>query len=948
MRKILLSIILISLSTFAANAQIKAFPGAEGFGQFAKGARAGVTPAIYHVTNLNDTGSGSFRDAISQPNRFIVFDVAGIININERLVFSGNLTVAGQTAPGDGITVYGNGVSFSGAKDVIVRYIRFRMGNKGDAGKDAAGIANGSDMIFDHISVAWGLDENFSISWDGKGTEPGNITIQKSIIGQGVMVHACGGLIQTSGGVSILKNLYIDNKTRNPKVKGLNQFVNNVIYNWGSEGGYILGGDSEGPSWGAIENNYFIKGPSTGGTDAFVRGNANFQVYHKGNFIDTSADGQLNGTLAPDSVFGPVTFVNTVDAFNSAPKSHPGLATTTSAADAYNWVIDSVGACIPARDEVDKYMLNEMISLGTKGALINGEADLGLVNSVGTVFHASKQTDTDNDGMPDVWEEANGLNKNEASDALLVASDGYLNIEHYINGITAGTPFIKYPTFPSGKAISTNSITFRWTNNVTDADSIVIEQSTDNVNFTEIARIGASLSEYKVNGLAEITYYYYRLKTIKGTLESLYSDVLKAKTLGTAAAPIACTIPVPADNALIASFTQTTLSWTNLTGNFGGVLHYDVFAGTSPDSMVLVADSITGVSFSLTVLPSTTYYWRVDAINYFGNQSGDLWSFTSGKKPEREKVAYWPMNETEGLTAANDVFGFATAQNFVPAWSAGKIGNAVTISSSPTNAALVQSHYDAISLGAESFSVELWFKSSGGAVDWYLIHKGSHVKNTTTGATGKWFGIQYNKTGSNDRLTWGIDDDVTKSYIDIKPGSTYFNNTWNHLVCIRDMEADKLYVYLNGVLKGSTTDNTGNIAETENIVLGNTNVAFINAFGGSIDEVSIIKGVLTAEEILENYQTGLKTGFRPVSLENNLKSYPNPFKDELTVQLPTQPEGRATVEFYSVTGQLSMVKQGNIVNNSIHINALNSLSNGVYICVIKTAKNESYAVRILK
>ena len=220
-------------------AQQLAFPGAEGYGRFAKGARASESPEIYHVTNLNDSGEGSLRDAISKPNRVIIFDVSGIINIKSRLVFSKNLTIAGQTAPGDGITIYGNGVSFSASDNIIVRHLRMRMGLKGDSGKDAAGIANGSNMIFDHISAAWGLDENFSINWDDKGYEPYNITIQNSIIGQGIMPHACGGLIQSNGGISLYRNLYIDNKTRNPKVKGLNQFVNNVVYNWGDGGCYI-------------------------------------------------------------------------------------------------------------------------------------------------------------------------------------------------------------------------------------------------------------------------------------------------------------------------------------------------------------------------------------------------------------------------------------------------------------------------------------------------------------------------------------------------------------------------------------------------------------------------------------------------------------------------------------------------------------------------------------
>lgn len=229
-------------------AQQLAFPGAEGYGRFAKGARASESPEIYHVTNLDDSGKGSLRDAVSQPNRIIVFDVAGVIKLKSRLVFSKNLTIAGQTAPGEGVVVYGNGVSFSAAENIIVRYLRIRMGIGGTSGADAAGIANGGNMIFDHVSATWGLDENFSINWDSKGFEPYNITIQNSIIGQGIMVHACGGLIQTNGGVTLYRNLYIDNKTRNPKVKGLNQFVNNVVYNWGEGGAYILG-DTEASSW---------------------------------------------------------------------------------------------------------------------------------------------------------------------------------------------------------------------------------------------------------------------------------------------------------------------------------------------------------------------------------------------------------------------------------------------------------------------------------------------------------------------------------------------------------------------------------------------------------------------------------------------------------------------------------------------------------------------------
>ena len=155
-----LSTILIGFSLLLgaqeASAQQLAFPGAQGWGRFAIGARNGGS--VYHVTNLNDAGAGSLRDAVSQPNRIVVFDVSGVIRIQSRIAFAKNLYVAGQTAPGEGVTVYGDGVSFSGADNAIVRYMRFRMGAVGTRDKDCAGISNGQNMIFDHCSFAWGQD----------------------------------------------------------------------------------------------------------------------------------------------------------------------------------------------------------------------------------------------------------------------------------------------------------------------------------------------------------------------------------------------------------------------------------------------------------------------------------------------------------------------------------------------------------------------------------------------------------------------------------------------------------------------------------------------------------------------------------------------------------------------------------------------------------------------
>ncbi|NLO71033.1 MAG: T9SS type A sorting domain-containing protein [Porphyromonadaceae bacterium] len=918
---------------FQIDAQVLAFPGAEGFGKYALGARAGGVRQVYRVTNLNDAGPGSLRDAISQPNRIVIFDVAGVIKIKSRLVFSSNLYVAGQTAPGDGITVYGNGVSFSGANNIIVRYMRFRMGIGGDSGKDAAGIANGKNMIFDHVSVTWGRDENFSISWDKKGNEPGDITIQNSIIGQGLQTHSAGGLVQTNGGVTLYRNLYIDNKTRNPKVKGLNQYVNNVVYNWGSGGGYILG-DSEGTSWGAIEDNYFIKGPSTGGTDAFVRGNLNFQVFHKGNYLDYSRDGVLNGIPAEDADLAPVTFISDKSQFVGIPKLHPEITTNLTALEAYDWVVENVGASLPKRDQVDAYLIDELTSLGTTGTLINGEVDLGLPGIVGNVFNGPGHLDTDNDGIPDFWEDANGLDKNNSADALLVHSDGYLNIERYINSITDGIPFLRYPTQLGVKAIDSDFIFLKWVNNQTDIKNIVIESSTDNVNYEVIATLPPTAVEFKNENLQPTTTYYYRIKVVSETMESLYSDVFNATTFGVPSPPVAASSPVPADGSTIGEYVETTLSWTNTTGFWGGDLYYTLYFGTEADNLTLMVEETMASSHKVQLQPETTYYWRVDTKNALGAQTGDLWSFTSAKQTEKEKIAYFKFDETSGNSAKNEIFGSAEAADLTPSWTSGVVNNSIVFAGTPATQRMVQPHYDLMNLSTQSFSFDIWFKSSGGSgVDWYLLHKGSHAKNTAAGTTGRWIGLQY----KNNILVFGIDDDVIKSTVDISGSNVYFNNEWTHVACVRDTEAKKIRMYINGELKGESNDNTGDISQIEDLVIGNCNINFNTPFKGSLDELSFYSSALTADDVKNIYDSALQTSVFRNQIAEKLTVYPTLFSNELIIELPHNFTGKEMrLNLYTTTGQQMYNSVIKTETNEIQVSDLSSLPSGTYICTVKT------------
>jgi hypothetical protein len=400
--------------------ELVAFPGAQGFGRLAVGARG---KDVYHVTNLNDSGTGSLRDAISQANRTVVFDLGGVLKISSRLVFKNNQTIAGQTAPGGGITTYGDGTSFSNANHVIVRYLRFRMGVIGESGKDTVTIASGHDIIFDHCSLSWGRDGTFDLNQESAGSIY-NVTLQDSIVSQGLQTHSTGGLVVTNG-TSIIRSLWIDNNSRNPKARGTTQFVNNVVYNW-VVSGYILG-DTSGRSDGAMVGSYFIPGPETNG-GTLDSPTPEYHIYADGNYYDSNKDGVLNGRLLAQGDFGTATWETTPSvAFPPVP--------AMTAAEAFDYVAENAGAS-KWRDPVDDYVVAELRSLGKQGKTISDESSLGIANVVGNIPGGTAPKDTDQDGMPDDWETTNGLDPNDASDRNGDRNrDGWTNLEEYINSL---------------------------------------------------------------------------------------------------------------------------------------------------------------------------------------------------------------------------------------------------------------------------------------------------------------------------------------------------------------------------------------------------------------------------------------------------------------------------------------------------------------------------------
>jgi hypothetical protein len=378
------------------------------------------------VTTLADSGTGSLRDAVSQANRIVVFDVGGVITITSQLVIAGdNITIAGQSAPGNGITIYGNGSSFSSRTNIIVRYVRFRQGINSDSGVKAVNITDGQNMIFDHVAVQWGRWDNFGVT----GTSS-TVTLQNSMVGEGIDPQRFGSIMDSVHDISVARNLWIDNESRNPKFKANGQYINNVVYNWGGGGG-LIGGHSGANWYEDIINNYLIAGPSA--TTGFLTFYANTDmVYQTGNLVDVNQDGKLNGRAV---VTGDFAFDTTPPTFETAAYNKPAVPVTVlSAADAYAQVLSQAGTC-QLRDAVELRLVGQLKSLGTAGAVITDETVVGGQPTVAQVTRPAGY-DTDKDGMSDAWETAHGLNPNDPSDASGDSNgDGYTNVEEFLNSL---------------------------------------------------------------------------------------------------------------------------------------------------------------------------------------------------------------------------------------------------------------------------------------------------------------------------------------------------------------------------------------------------------------------------------------------------------------------------------------------------------------------------------
>ena len=473
-------------------ADIPAFPGAQGGGMYSFGGRGGK---VFVVTSLDDRGPGTFREALEAGGpRIVVFNVAGIIHLDERIrIRAPYITISGATAPGDGVCIAGDTVEID-THDVVIRHMRFRRGSTwvGDRNDSLGGNPIGNIMI-DHVSASWGSDENMSMyrhmyeQPDGGKAQKlptVNITIQNSVFSEALNTyhHSFGSTI---GGYNATfhHNLWANNAGRNPSVGMIYDFTfaNNVIFNWRHR--TTDGGDHR--SFYNIINNYFKPGPVTP-PDKPIRYRLlkpesrrakppvddYGRAYVAGNVVEgnesVSSD-NWSGGVQVDSIGDADDVLASIRSEEPYPHAHLDLQ---SAGEAYEWVLANVGATLPKRDAVDERIV-ENVRTGKPTAVsqpnlrdslanpnfpeklidkLVHEVPLGIITDISQVggypeYSGEPYEDFDADGMPDDWERSYGLNPDDAADAISdLNQDGYTNIEDFINGLDPSTKAKKWDT----------------------------------------------------------------------------------------------------------------------------------------------------------------------------------------------------------------------------------------------------------------------------------------------------------------------------------------------------------------------------------------------------------------------------------------------------------------------------------------------------------------------
>ncbi|WP_339709515.1 hypothetical protein [uncultured Kriegella sp.] len=402
--------------------ELKAFPTAEGFGKYATGGRGGY---IVKVTNLNDSGTGSLREALKMTGtRTIVFTVGGTINCSTYLDIpykSGNVTIAGQTAPGDGILIKGAELRIS-ASNVIVRYLKIRPGlSTSGSNEDGINISayNGThieNIVVDHCSISWVRDENFALVGGFSGSTIKKVTLQNSVISE----SGFGALnYKRTSNISYYGNFFAHNgerniRSNNPLSDQLDfEMINNIVY-----GATWFTNPSLGTKFSVVNNKYKAS------REVSVRANALVNGENDGTGSAGNTHAYIEGNINPA---GRSQWSSNLNSYIKSSAFASSGTSVMSANELETKVLPKVGASYPTRDAVDKRLVNQYDA---------GNGTLNGSGSYPSMSNTSRSSgyDSDGDGMADEWEQSMGLDSNDASDANQDRNgDGYTNLEDFLN-----------------------------------------------------------------------------------------------------------------------------------------------------------------------------------------------------------------------------------------------------------------------------------------------------------------------------------------------------------------------------------------------------------------------------------------------------------------------------------------------------------------------------------
>ena len=610
-----------------------AFPGAEGSGCFAVGGRGGN---VYEVNNLTNSGPGSIVDALSVGNRTVVFRVSGTIDLAGVILEPKSYTtIAGQTAPGDGICIKGRIHIKNNVHDIIIRYIRIRVdAGAANSSGDAIDIDVGSNVIIDHVSASYARDEGISCQEDSD-----NVTVQWCILSEALTFesHSYGSLIRGEYGQekTYHHNLYIHNNGRNPRPgnytstssdpEGLHfDFRNNVVYNWkGGHPGYNA--DTSSTSRYNFVGNVSILGVESSGTEAFNEQSKSSYAYWSGNAHGAS----YASIVVPFDQWSLVTFDGFSTAEITAYKARSyeipmEPVTTTSAAQALVDVLDNAGASFPSRDIIDTRLVNNVINDTGHSIATTDDQPEGAWPTLNSL---PAPTDTDHDGMPDAWENDNGLNPGDDADRNYYdLNANYTNLEVYLyslveSDITAPTPdpmtfaTVSYAISPSSIAMVASTAT----------------DDTHGVEYYFTCTTGGghdsgwqSGTSYTDTGLVPSTLYTYTVKardTSTAHNETAESDPASATTFADTEAPTPnpmtfATAPYVASPTSIAMVASTA-------ADISGVEYYFACtAGGGHDSAWQTGTTYTDTGLSTGI----TYTYKVKAHDLSSNYNETAFS----------------------------------------------------------------------------------------------------------------------------------------------------------------------------------------------------------------------------------------------------------------------------------------------------------------------------------